>query len=65
MTTEGKCILTYFGNVVLKQTVPGEGVQRMVSLAYMRYDLPDSKLPLPLRFYRDPIEYSNLPRSID
>ena len=53
MTVEEKWHFDLFGYVVLKQPVPVEDVQRMVSLAYTWHDLPDSKLPPPLRSYRD------------
>ena len=64
MTVEEKWHFDLFGYVVLKQAIPAEDVQQMVSLAYTWHDLPDSKLPLPLRSYRDPVESPNLPRSI-
>ena len=47
MTVEEKWHFDLFGYVVLKQAIPAEDVQQMVSLAYTWHDLPDSKLPSP------------------
>jgi len=64
MTEEEKWHFDLFGYIVLKGAIPAEDVQRMVELANQWQALPDSQLVAPLRSYRDPVDYPDLPRSI-
>ena len=64
MTEEEKWHFDLFGYIVLKEAIPTKDVQRMVELANQWQALPDSQLSTPLRSYRDPVDYPDLPRSI-